>query len=105
MFINQYETEYTTVIRKDSYRFMLISKQHKCITDIDKMCFISFLALLPFGKFITIESNPFLISNYYLLLGIFFGRSSSLIIFNIVSQPRRIFAMFYVACVLFSILF
>ena len=105
MFINQYETEYTTVLRKDSYRFILISKQHKSITDIDKMCFISFLIFLPFSKFITIESNPFLISQYYLLLGSFFGRSSSLIIFNMISQPRRIFAIFYVACVLFSLLF
>lgn len=105
MFFNQYETDYTTIIRKDSSSFMLISKQHKSITDIDKICFISFLVLLPFCKFITIESNPIVIANYYLLMGIGFGRASNLLLFNIISQPRKILTIFYVACVLFSLLF
>jgi hypothetical protein len=82
------EDFYTTIYRHDTRGYFLLSKQHKVITDIDKLCFIGFTIMFPFIRFLTPTTNNNIVAIYCLLLGIFFGRSSNIMIFTILSGYR-----------------
>ena len=95
---------YYIIVRRESTELILLSKQHKCLVDIDKVSLLMFGLLLPLGRFIDDDTSPILLSVYNLLLGIFFGRSSNLVVFNLLTHlPELLFMAYFVWMVLFLI--
>lgn len=101
IFLPDTDPNYLTIYKQDSQSTFLLSKQHKTIIYVDKLCMWIFLFMLPFIVFLDDTSHPYILVIYHFVLGLMAGKSINIFIFHILAQSCSFIAVLYVLFLLF----
>lgn len=86
-----------TVFSKDvggGYR-VILSQQHKVLTDIDKGFLLASICMFPSTKLLPQDIRSQLLVAYGLILGLLFGRASNLIVLHILSNTVYVYTFLF----------